>query len=132
MQTLTHIFSYVTSCFMTTYCKIPIKSPGTIFVQKAVFLGLFSGKLIFKGAYYRRKFCVSKWVDLNYKNRSKHYDNILIHGLIFGRAYYRKDICVFFIDLFIYLFFFWGGVIFETYFFFGGGKVMIEFYGNTR
>ena len=32
------------------YRKIP--SPGLIFVQKAFLLGLFSGELIFGGAYY--------------------------------------------------------------------------------
>ena len=49
------------------YRKIPI-SPGLIFVQKAFLLGLFSGKLIFGGAYYWREFCISKWVRLNNKN----------------------------------------------------------------
>ena len=42
------------------YCKIPIISPGFTVVQKAVFLGLFSGELIFGGAYYWKEFCVSK------------------------------------------------------------------------
>ena len=36
------------------YLKIPIISPGLIFVQKAVLLGLFLGKFIFGGAYYWR------------------------------------------------------------------------------
>ena len=34
------------------YRKIPIISPGLIFVQKAFLLGLFLGDLIFGGAYY--------------------------------------------------------------------------------
>ena len=42
--------------------KIPKISPGLIFVQKAVLLGLFSGELIFGGAYYWKEFCVLKWV----------------------------------------------------------------------
>ena len=45
------------------YRKIPIISPGLIFVQKAFSLGLFSGELIFGGACYRKEFCVSKWVS---------------------------------------------------------------------
>ena len=32
--------------FRLKYCKIPIISPGLIFVQKTVLLGLFSGELI--------------------------------------------------------------------------------------
>ena len=54
-----------------TYRKIPIISPGLIFVEKAFSLGLFSGELIFGGAYYWSEFKV-----LNF---------------IFERAYYRKD-----------------------------------------
>ena len=42
------------------YRKIPMISPGLIFVQKAFLLGLFSGELIFGGAYYWMEFCVSK------------------------------------------------------------------------
>ena len=42
------------------YHKIPIISPGLVFVQKAFLLGLFSGELIFRGAYYWKEFCVSK------------------------------------------------------------------------
>ena len=46
-------------------------SPGLIVVQKAVLLGLFSGKLIFGGAYYWKEFCVSKLVGLDNKNSLK-------------------------------------------------------------
>ena len=42
------------------YRKIPIINPGLIFVQKAFLLGLFSGELVFGGAYYWKEFCVSK------------------------------------------------------------------------
>ena len=71
-----------------------------MFVQKAVLLGLFSGELIFGGAYCWKEFFVSKWVGLDNKNSLKHYENILkqlaltVHGLIFRRAYYRKDFCI--------------------------------------
>ena len=41
------------------YRKIPIKSPGLIFVQKAFLLGLFSGERIFGGDCYWKEFCVS-------------------------------------------------------------------------
>ena len=86
-----------TSTHVIKYRKIPIISPGLIFVQKAVLLGLFVGELIFGGGYYWKEFCVSKWVGLDNKNSLKHYENSLkqlaltVHGLIFGRAYYWKD-----------------------------------------
>ena len=50
------------------YRKIPILSPGLIFVQKAFLTGLFSGDLIIGGAYYWREFCLLKWVGLDNKN----------------------------------------------------------------
>ena len=82
--------------------KLPIISPGLIFVQKAFFLGLFSGELTFRGACYRKKFCFSKWVGLDNKtatsNRqwayiregllSEGYLRQRFGGLIFGRAYF--------------------------------------------
>ena len=67
--------------------------------------GFFAG-LIFWGAYSRRgrcywkEFCISKWFGLDNKNSLKYYKNTLkqlaltVHGLIFERAYYRKDIPV--------------------------------------
>ena len=42
--------------FSCKYHKIPIISPGLIFVQKAFLLGLFLGELIFGGAYYWKEF----------------------------------------------------------------------------
>ena len=51
-----------------TYRKIPMISPGLIFVQKAFLVGLFSGDLIFGGAYYWKEFCISKWIGLDNKN----------------------------------------------------------------
>ena len=61
---------------MLKYRKIPIISPGRIFLQKAILLGLFSGEVIFGGACYRKDVCVR---DLGGGG-----------GLIFGRAYYRN------------------------------------------
>ena len=59
------------------YRKIPIISPGLIFVQKAFLRGLFLGELIFRGVCSRKEFCVSKWVWLVDKNSLKHYENSL-------------------------------------------------------
>ena len=53
-------------------------------------MGLFSGELIFGGAYYWKEFCDSKWVGHHNKNSVKQLA-LTVHGLIFGRAYYRKD-----------------------------------------
>ena len=84
------------------YRKIPIISPGLIFAQNAVLLGLFAGELIFGGASYWKEFCLSKWVRLDNKNTTKNSLNQLKtasinrHGFILGGggAYYRKDFCV--------------------------------------
>ena len=59
------------------YRKIPIISPGLIFVPKAVLLGLFSGQLIFGGACYWREFCASKWFGPESKKSLKHLENSL-------------------------------------------------------
>ena len=56
----------------TDYRKIPITSPRLIFVQKAFFLGLFSGELIFGEAYFWNEFCVSKLVALVNKKSLNH------------------------------------------------------------
>ena len=50
--------------WIVKYRKIPIISPGLIFVQKAFSPDLFSGEPIFGGDSYRKEFCVSKWVWL--------------------------------------------------------------------
>ena len=64
-----------------SYRKVSIVSPGLIFVQKAVLLGLVLGELIIREAYYWKEFCVSKWVGLDNKNSLKHlvYENSLKH-----------------------------------------------------
>ena len=91
------------------YRKISIISPELIFVQKALLLGLFSGELIFGGAYYWKEFCVSKWVELDNKTASFNspwayiwegllsegflrlrFGGLFSGGLIFGGAYYRN------------------------------------------
>ena len=111
--------------------KIPIISPGLIFDQKAVLLGLFLGELIFGGAYYWKEFCVSKWVALDTKAAStkspltyiwegllsEGYLRLRFGGLIFARAY--LFIYLFIYYLFIYLF------IFFVFFFLGGGALII-------
>ena len=98
-----HIFpSLMKMLFLSAsrYRKITTISPGLIFVQKVFLVGLFSREVIFGGASYWRGFCVSKWIGLANKNSLKHYENSLkqltltVHGLIFGRAYHRKDICI--------------------------------------
>ena len=114
--------------------------PELVFVQKAFFLGLFSGELILEGAYYWKEFCVSKWVGLGNKNCLKHYENSLkqlalkVYGLIFGSAYYWKNFCVCDLGgggggggpifgrayLFIYLF-----ILFYFILFFLGGDLII-------
>ena len=75
------------------YRKIPIISPGLIFVQKAFLLGLLSGELNFGGAYYWKEFCISKGVGLDNKNSLKQLA-LTVHELIFGRVYCRKDFWV--------------------------------------
>ena len=64
--------------------KIPIIIPGLIFVQKAVLLGLFSGELIIE-----RNFAFQNGLGLTTKQLA-----LTVHGLVFGRAYYRKDFCI--------------------------------------
>ena len=49
------------------YRKIPIISPGLIFVQKGFLLGLFSGELIFGGACYRKNFAFQNKFGLSIK-----------------------------------------------------------------
>ena len=95
-------------------------------VQKAFLLGLglFWGELIFGGACYQKEFCTSEWVGLDKKELKtlsslKQLKTVIVHGLIFGRAYYRKDICVWDLGELIfgraYYFFLWGG---------GGGLII--------
>ena len=72
-----HVASFSVFCccgyvMLFKYRKIPILSPGLIFVQKAFLLGLFSGELIIGGANYWREFCVSKWFGLDNENSLNH------------------------------------------------------------
>ena len=97
------------------YRKIPIISPGLMFVQKAVLLGLLSVEPIFGGAYYWKEFCVSKWVGFDNKTPSTNspwayiWEGFLsegfLHprfgGLIFGRAFNILSTCPLTIDMII-------------------------------
>ena len=76
-------------------------------------MGLFSGELIFGGAYYWKEFCISKWVGLDNKNSLKQLETanrnspwayiwegllsegflcLRFRGLIFGRAYFWGEV----------------------------------------
>ena len=99
-----------------------------IFVQRAFFPGLFSGELIFGGAYYWNEFCVSKLVGLDNKNGLKHYENKLkrLKTASTNRpsAYIREGLLSIFASQI------WGGgLIFGKAYFFGGGGLLWEFYG---
>ena len=74
-------------------------------------MSLFSGELIFGGAYYWKEFWVSKWVGLDNKNSLKHYENKSLWAYIreglFAEGYFRLR---------------FGGLYFrESLFFLGGG-----------
>ena len=116
---------------LAEYRKIPIKSPGLIFVQKAVLLGLFSEELIFGGSYYWKESCVSEWVGLDNKNSLKQlktastnspwayiWKGLLSEGLVcvsdLGGLFSRGLI------LFYFIFCFGGS---------GVGSLLSEFYG---
>ena len=68
------------------YRKIPITRLELIFVQKAA---LFSGELIFRGAYYWKEFCISKSVGFDNKTASTNspWGSLRFGGLVFGMAY---------------------------------------------
>ena len=79
---------------------------------KRLFCWAYSwGKLIFRGAYYWKEFCVSKWIGLDNKNSLKQlktastnspwayiqeglllegFLRLRFRGLIFGRAYFWR------------------------------------------
>ena len=54
-------------------------------------VGLFSGELVFGGAYYWKEFCLSKWVVFYNKNSLKQLpsESMGLHseGLIIGRIF---------------------------------------------
>ena len=84
------------------YRKIPMTSPGLIFVQKAFLLGLFSGKLVLEGFIIGGNFAFQNGLDLTIKTASincpwayireglfsEGYLRLRFGGLIFGRAYF--------------------------------------------
>ena len=43
-------------CNLKGYRRIPLISPGLLFILKAFLVSLFSGELIFGGAYYLKEF----------------------------------------------------------------------------
>ena len=85
-------------------------------------LGLFSGELIFGGAYYWKEFCISKWVGHDKQKQPEkaginspwaHFrEGLLLEGFLchrFGGLIFGRD----------FLFFFFGG----------GGGLFLEVYG---
>ena len=78
------------------YCKIPIISPGLIFVQTAFLLGLFSRELIFEGnfAFQNGLGLTIKTGYLNTKQTTLKQPTLTVHGLIFRRAYYWRNVCI--------------------------------------
>ena len=95
-------------------------------------MGLFSGELIFGGAYYWKEICVSKWVGLDNKKRLKHYENSLKQLKTASTnspwAYIREGLLS---EGFLGLRF--GGLIFgRAYFGGGGGGLLSEFYGYLK
>ena len=84
------------------YRKIPITSPGLIFVQKAFLLGLFSGSLFLEGLIIGGNFAFQNGLDLTMKTVSTNspwayiwegllsegYLRLRFGGLIFGRTYF--------------------------------------------
>ena len=63
-------------------------------------MGLFSGELIFGGAYYWREFCVSKYRKTPIISPGRIFVqktfllNLFSGEFIFGGACYRKEFCV--------------------------------------
>ena len=115
---MTHVDSVTInfSCLINReYRKIPIISRGLIFVQKAVLLAYFRARLFSEGLLIRRNFAFQNGLGLTIKQLA-----LTVHGLIFGRAYYRKDFCVWDLGGL-----FSGGLIF----FFWGGGLLSECYG---
>ena len=98
--------AFFTSVKLLKHRKIPIISPGVIilFAQKAFLVGLFSGELIFGMGLSAEGVLRSQMVGLDNKDSFKLQDDgqkqldktahPTVHGLIFGRSYYRKDICI--------------------------------------
>ena len=106
MRTFLGILEIQSALWFIIYRKIPIINPRPIFAQTALLLGLFSGEVIFGGAYYWREFCVSKWVGLTIKTvnsnspwayireslLSERYLRPRFERLIFGRAYFCEGL----------------------------------------
>ena len=79
-------------------------------------LGLFSAELIFRGAYYWKGFCISKWVGLENKTASTNSPWAYIWEGLLSEGFLRLR---------------FGGIIFRrAYFGGGGGGLLSEFYGK--
>ena len=109
------------------YHKIPMISPGLIFLQKAFLLGLFLGELICGLAYYWKEFCISKLVGSDNKNSIKHYENSLktlkTSNPNSPWAYIQEGLLS---NGFLHLRF-WGLIFGTTYLFLGGGSCYRNF-----
>ena len=94
------------------YRKIPIISPGLIFVQKAFLLGLFSEGLIIG-----RNFAFQNELGLTIKTASTNSPWAYIREGLLSEGFRRLSL---------------GGLIFgRAYFFFGGGGVLLsKFYSK--
>ena len=73
-------------------------------------LGLFSGELIFGGAYYGKEFCISKWVGFDNTTASTYNPWAYIWESLLSEGFLRLR---------------FGGLIFGRAFFFGGGGGVI-------
>ena len=85
-------------------------------------MGLFSGELIFRAAYYWREFCISKWVGLDNENSLNHQDNVQPKTATCN-PYYLKDTFNVFVSEIFSIF------SFSSFFFFWRGGLLSEFYG---
>ena len=79
-------------------------------------LGLFSGELIFGGAYYWKEFCASQWVGLDNKTASTNSPWVYNWETLLSEGFLR-------------LRFGGGGLIFGGAYFFLRGGLLSEFYG---
>ena len=90
---------------VANYHKIPIISPGLIFVQKAFMVSLFSGELISEGHIVGGNFAFQNGLGLTIKTAQNTKPKTAFKKLIVANspwpyiwegllAYYRNDVCV--------------------------------------
>ena len=119
-------------CIVQLQLNFSNTAQGLYLFKRHFLKGLFSRELIFGEGYYRREFCVLKWVGLDNKHSLKHLDNSIKElkqltltacGLIFRRAYYIV------LEGFLWMkFFFWGGGVGGGGAFYLGGGLLLEFF----